>query len=1171
MDKSPKMQNMDHDGANAPDMPGALIRETDPNVLQGKASDPNSSVWVGASAGTGKTKVLTDRVLRLLLPTSDERAGTPAHKILCLTFTKAAASEMALRINKTLAAWAVMSEPELADALKSLLGHHPRSDEMRAARQLFAQVIDTPGGLKIMTLHSFCQSILGRFPLEAGINPNFSVLDEQGSRELMEQARRRAYTSASQNAASPLSCALNNLASTINEDQFSTLLMELSKERGQLLRLLGKNWDIDGLYTQICATLNIPAGQTPERIIGAHCEEDSFAAAAMREAGRVLYESKGVKDNEKADKILNWLDANHEARIATIETYKSAFLKTSDGLPYSDLMSKKPREEYPALLEAMKVEAQRLLDLKEHINKAQCALLTRDLMVLGGEIIRHYTELKQRNGVLDFDDLIALTTTLLSGADNTHKLDLMPSWVLYKLDQGLDHILIDEAQDTNPEQWTIIKALAEEFFAGMGAKDEVLRTIFTVGDEKQSIYSFQRASPEEFDIMRAHFDARINAADLQWDNVNLNTSFRSTRSILEAVDMVFSQPGLNYDPGFAEVNHISARRGQAGLVELWPLYETQTIESPDPWEPPVTITDSRSGASLCAEAVADTIQGWIQNKEILESHGRPIEAGDIMILVRTRTAFVNQLIRGLKTRDIPVAGHDRMVLNEQLAVQDLMALAEFSLLPSDDLTLACLLKSPLLGLSEETLYDLAVDRGGTLWNALCAEESLTESKYYLESFIDAAHHMHPFEFLSAALARPCPADNISGLRAIKKRLGHDALDPVDELLNAALRYEEEHTPSLQGFIRWQKSGQAQIKREMEEAGGQVRIMTVHGSKGLQAPIVIMPDTVRNGRTVPGQADKRLLWPHKSGLDVPLWSPRKDMNFEIFTQAYSAMEARDDQEYRRLLYVAMTRAEERLYITGYKGSKNYIEDSWYSYIESAFKNSPSVHPLENGVLRLSNERIKDPDKAGSIAKTKTAPQPPPEWLYKAAPVEPSPPQPLVPSRPSESEPAALSPLQASDQNRFRRGNITHKLLQFLPDIPAGLREETAEKFLGRYGQDLSEAIRKDIIKECIQIMNSSEFTPLFGPGSRAEVPITGLINGHELISGQIDRLYIDESDIWIIDYKTNRPPPQDIKDVPAIYKNQMRAYHDTLRAIYPHHTIHCGLIWTDGPLLMPIAL
>ena len=1173
MKTSQTVQTESQNGADDPEKHGSSIRETDPNVLQGKASDPNSSVWVGASAGTGKTKVLTDRVLRLLLPESESRAGTPAHKILCLTFTKAAASEMALRINKTLAAWAVMDEPELSETLQKLLRRAPCDYELDAARQLFAQVIDTAGGLKIMTLHSFCQSILGRFPLEAGITPNFTVLDEQGSRELMEQARSQVYKHASQSASSPLSHALHNLASTINEDQFRSLLMELSKERGQLQRLLGKTWNIDGLYTNICATLGIVAGQTAKDIILTHCQEENFAAADLREAGRVLYESKRVTDNEKADKILNWLNADLKTRLTTIDTYKSALIKPSDGLPYATMMSKTPSEQYPGLLEAMKNEAERLLDLQEKINKAHCAALTRDLILLGGEIIQNYASLKAKNGVLDFDDLITLTTTLLSGGrENTHALDLMPSWVLYKLDQGLDHILIDEAQDTNPEQWTIIKALAEEFFAGIGTKDDTLRTIFTVGDEKQSIYSFQRASPEEFDIMRTHFNARIKDAALQWDNVNLNTSFRSTRSILEAVDLVFGQQGLNLDPGFSDIKHISARDGQAGLVELWPLFESESVSESDPWDPPINITEARSGANLCAETIANTIQGWLDKGEILESHDRPIQAGDIMILVRTRTAFVNQLIRALKTRNIPVAGHDRMVLNEQLAVQDLMALVEFSLLPSDDLTLACLLKSPLIGLTEEALYNLAVDRKTSLWDAFRHDESLKESKDYLESFINAAHHMHPFEFLSAALARPCPADNISGLRAIKKRLGHDALDPLDELLNAALRYEEDHTPSLQGFIGWQKSGQAQIKREMEESGGQVRIMTVHGSKGLQAPIVIMPDTTRNNRNVPGQADKRLLWPHKTGLNVPLWSPRKDMNFELFKEAYNIIEAKDDQEYRRLLYVAMTRAEERLYVTGYKGKNEPIEDSWYNYIKSALKHSPSVHTLESGILRLSNKRERAPDKASkNIIATDHSAQNLPAWLFKSAPAEPSPPQPLVPSRPSESEPAALSPLQASDQSRFRRGNVTHKLLQFLPDIAADLREPTARKFLARYAQDLNETIRENIIKECIQIMNTSEFAPLFGPGSRAEVPITGLINTHELISGQIDRLYIDDDNIWIIDFKTNRPPPQDIKDVPAIYKSQMRAYHDTLRTIYPHHRIHCALLWTDGPLLMPIEI
>ncbi len=1170
MEKMHKNNNADHIGANDPKTQITPSRETDPNVLQRNASDPFASVWVSASAGTGKTKVLTDRVLRLLLPRAEGISGTPAHKILCLTFTKAAASEMALRINKTLAEWAVMDEEQLNKKLDNLLGRAPRHDETLAARKLFADVIDTPGSLKIMTLHSFCQSILGRFPLEAGITPNFSVLDESGSREIMEQARMQVYKRAANERASPLAQALNNIALTISEDQFSNLLMELSKEKTQIETILGQNWDINGLYTKICTALNIKPGLNAEQIIRNACLDKNFAMNDLREAGRVLYESDKSSDQKSAAYLLDWLDEAPEGRVSSFDRYKLAYF-TKENQPRAKLMTNTPAEKNPILLDVMEQERDRLLDINDQINRATCAALTRDLMLLGSEIIQRYTDLKKTHGVLDFDDLISLTTTLLSGGINGRQIDLMPSWVLYKLDQGLDHILIDEAQDTNPEQWTIIKAVAEEFFAGMGAQDDVLRTIFTVGDEKQSIYSFQRASPEEFETMRAHFDQVINAANLKWSNVDLNTSFRSTRSILEAVDLVFQQDGLKQDPGFSQTHHVSFRSAQAGLIELWPLYENENIEKPDPWDPPITITDARSGASLCAEGVANTIQKWIETGDILESHGRPIEPGDIMILVRTRTAFVNQLIRALKTRQIPVAGHDRMVLNEQLAVQDLMALIEFCLLPTDDLTLACLLKSPLIGLAEEDLYTLAVDRDGSLWDAVLKDESLKNSISYLNSFIEDAHHMHPFEFLSAALARPCPADHISGLRAIKSRLGSDALDPIDELLNAALRFEEDHTPSLQNFIRWQKSGSAQIKREMEESGGQVRIMTVHGSKGLQAPIVIMPDTVRTGRQVPGQSGKRLLWPHKTGMDIPIWSPRKDMDFDIYTNAYNALEKKADQEYRRLLYVAMTRAEERLYVTGYKPKYDPLDDSWYNYIQSALKASPAAQEDEDGILRLLNKREKEPDKRSKVNKTETHATAAPAWLFQPAPAEPSPPQPLVPSRPSGNEPAALSPLQATNKNRFRRGNITHKLLQFLPDIQAPLRTETAEKFLNRFAADIEEPVRKSILHECMNIMNDSRFAPLFGPGSRAEVPITGLIHGRELISGQIDRLYIDEKNIWIIDFKTNRPPPTDAKDIPDIYKNQMRAYHDTLRQIYPTHAIHCGLIWTDGPFLMPVEL
>lgn len=1142
-------------------------RDLDPNVRQRRASDPFSSVWVGASAGTGKTKVLTDRVLRLLLPRSENKEGTPPHKILCLTFTKAAASEMALRINGILADWAILPDTELYKNLEKLIGRPAHKYEIEAARKLFAQVIDTPGGLKIMTIHSFCQSILGRFPLEAGIRPNFEVLDEATAKDILQQARDKIYSQATQEKSSALSNALYNIASTINEDQFLTLLRSMASEKMQLKKILGQNWNVESFYLELCQKLNITPNKSLADIKRDFCL--TIDEGGLREAGRALFESTGKTDIAVGGTLLDWLNSDIEARIQNFETYKLVFLK-QDGEPRAKLMGKAIGENNPALLNVMQQEQERLVDLKENINKNICTALTRDLFFLGQAILKQYQKLKASQGFLDYDDLINTTSKLLD-KNNESSIANMPSWVLYKLDQGLDHILVDEAQDTNPEQWTIIKSLCEEFFSTLKEKDEIIRTIFVVGDEKQSIYSFQRASPEEFETMQNFFTEKVTQTGHTWNNEALNISFRSSRSVLEAVDMVFAQKNIVDDPGFANSEHISFRsrqNGQGGLVELWPIFENEEKKTFDPWDPPVEIIDTRSGANLCATHIAETIDNWIGNKE-LESHDRTVEAGDIMILVRTRTAFVNQMIRALKLRGIPVSGHDRMILNEQLAVQDLLALAEFSLLPDDDLTLACLLKSPLIGLSEDELYNIAIDRTQSLWDALKSKSGHKNVKDYLENFIQIAKAMRPYEFFAQALSIPCPADDQSGLRAFKKRLGDDCLDPIDEFVNASMNFEEDNIPNMQYFIQWQQSGSADIKRELEESAGQVRIMTVHGSKGLQSPIVILPDTIRTSRHVPGQIDKRLLWPHKTNWNTPLWSPRKDLDFNEFKETFQHIEDKADEEYRRLLYVAMTRAEDQLYVTGYKGSKTPIDECWYNYIQNSLSNDNRVVKTDDGILRLFNKQEGRPDRISNSQETKISKQEIPDWIFTKAPSEPSPPQPLMPSRPSEADPATLSPLKSREEKRFKRGNITHKLLQFLPTISEKKRATAAQGFLKRYAHDLNDEIQNNIIEECFAILEDKTFKPLFGPSSFSEVPITGLIKNTELISGQIDRLLITQDKIWIIDFKTNRPPPRDPNNVPAIYQKQMQAYYDTLKEIYPKHEIHCGLIWTDGPFLMEI--
>lgn len=1142
-------------------------RPLDPNVLQRRASDPVSSVWVSASAGTGKTKVLTDRVLRLLLPQENGAAGCKPHKILGLTFTKAAASEMALRINETLSQWAIMpldGEKGLTETLTKLLGRAPNDIDIEAARKGFANVIDTPGRLNIMTIHAFCQSVLSRFPLESKLTPGFELADDRSAAEFLTQAKHRVFKTANADKAAPLNAAITNLSRNINEDQLTQLIGSIASERGQLEGILAKHFGIDGLYAALCEAMDILPNQSPQDMLKFTCMDEYFERAAIKACADAMSENTKT-DAKNAAAIYDFLAADIDTRIKNFHAYKSTFLK-ADGEIRLKLIGKKISDYAPHLSEAMQTEALRVHATVNAIKSAESAELTRDLLLVGTETLKEYAAIKSRHNMLDYEDLIVKTRDLMEKSGG---------WVHYKLDQGIDHILIDEAQDTNPEQWKIIEALCSEFFAEHSAPEtlsETNRTIFTVGDEKQSIYSFQRASPEEFERMRNHFATKITAAKAGWQNIDLNISFRSTKSVLAAVDNVFADPQTRKGLGIGDINHEAFRRGQAGLVELWPLFENdeEAEDAGRTWEPPITIQDHKSGSTKCAENIADTIQNWIEGEELLPSHNRAIEPRDIMVLVRTRNAFVGQLMRALKTRNIPVGGLDRIILNDQLAVQDMLAAADFALLPSDDLTLACLLKSPLIGMDEDTLFTLAHNRNGSLWGAV-RDNAVDKITTYLRALISKANTLTPYAFLADILQSPCPADDISGLRGFQKRLGLDALDALDELLSTAINFEHDHTPSLQSFIHWQRGGAGDVKRQNDDQNNHVRIMTIHGSKGLQAPIVFLPDTV----SVPGlsaaQAGNRLLWPTQTGLDAPLWSPRKDMEADTFSEAKENVIDRMTEEYRRLLYVAMTRAEDRLYVTGYKGKRDISEDCWFALCRQGLQNHEESEALESGALRLHNTQTKDADHKPKADESHAPQSPIPAWMHKPAPTEPQPPAPLIPSRPSESESPAFSPLKADDNYRFRRGNVTHTLLQFLPDIPAENRATSIQDYLTTNATDLPESVRENIAVEITKILEDSQFAEIFGPKSRAEVPITGLLSDNRLISGQIDRLLVTDTEIFIIDFKTNRPPPTDAQDVPQIYRNQLKSYADVLKSIYPNHTIKCALLWTDGPNLMPLDI
>ena len=1147
---------------NVAAVPEQLYRLTEAN--QRRAANPRVSAWVAASAGSGKTKVLTDRVLSLLL------AGVAPQRILCLTFTKAAAAEMAQRINTELGSWAIAEEPELAGSLAALTGKPVDAEQCARARRLFAQVLDVPGGMKILTIHAFCQSVLRRFPIEADVVPHFAVMDERDTSELLAAVQLELMARA-QSDDGALAAAMADISSRIHEMRFPDLMAELAAARGRIADLIARHGGVDALVAAIFDGLGLDQGETPETVIATQCDDDAFDGAGLRRAAAALSEGSAA-DQDRAAAISRWLAADDD-RGRLFEAHCHVFL-TQRGEVRKSLITKAALASDPEAGDTLAAEALRIHTVRARLRSANVAQATSVLIRIAAALIDAYTRHKSARALLDYDDLILRTRQLLEA-------DGRAAWVLFKLDGGIDHILIDEAQDTNPVQWRVVAALADEFFAGYGRRDEALedaglpsRSVFAVGDIKQSIYSFQGAQPQEFEAMRRYFNRRATEAQLGWDDVRLDVSFRSTGPVLQAVDAVFAlaPARTGVADGEEPLQHLPIRAGAGGRVEIWPPVKPIGPPEPEPWKPPVERVSVAGARERLAGLVARRIAAWVHDGEVLESRGQAIEPSDIMVLVRRRGPFVEALVRALKDLDVPVAGVDRMVLNEQLAVMDLLALGEFLLLPEDDLTLATVLKGPLLGLTDDDLFDLAHRRDGSLWQALrdytAADPRFARAYDHLASLLADVDFLRPYELYAQLLNR-------GGRAAILSRLGPDAADPLDEFLSLALTYERTNIPSLQGFLHWMATGRAEVKRDLEQAGGAVRVMTVHGAKGLQAPIVILPDTMQ----VP-VGSPHLLWPEDD--DIVLWAPRAEDRDDAAAAAYERARQLQAEEYRRLLYVAMTRARDRLYICGWETARGASDGCWYHLVRDAMEGI--AQPVESSFLTNDREAI-DANVLRLVSAQRDAPDaeeapprpiaipPLPDWAVEPALPEPSPSRPLAPSRAGQ-EPPVRSPVDGGDDlNRFKRGNIIHYLLQWLPEVAADQRAVAARTYLARPSLELTDEAQDQMAAEAIAVLEDEAFASLFSPASLAEVPISGVVasrdGGERVVSGQIDRLLIADDAVTVVDYKTNRPPPETVDAVPPVYLRQMAAYRALLSDAYPGFSVTCCLLWTDGPRLMAL--
>lgn len=1145
----------------------------DATSQQRRAADPRGCVWVGASAGTGKTKVLTDRVLNLLL------TGTPPQKILCLTFTRAAAGEMLNRIMAQLGRWRVLEIEDLEKELSKLLGQAPSKDQRDCARSLFSNVLNAAGGgLKILTIHGFCQSLLKRFPLEARVQPHFSVIDPPEAQDLLALSQADILSCVGDKALQEdLSC----LAAVIDYPGFMELLAYLVAERGRLRKFYGLSAEKQAAILQKALGL---AGTlaSEQEAVSQFCVLGAAQEESLKEGARCLLEG-GKTDHNRGEVMLHWL-SDAGLRQAGLEAYKSAFL-TQSGEIRAKLVSVKVAEKFPFCVAVLQQEAQRCLELSQTLQQIKVYQITKALNKLLAQILAHYEDLKRTRSVLDYEDLIEKTASLLGSRD-------VSPWVLYKLDNGIDHILVDEAQDTNRTQWSVISALVEEFYTDASAS-QTGRTLFVVGDAKQSIYSFQGADPLVFDQMRQRFSDVMHKNKRPWWEIELQTSFRSTRAVLETVDAVFAdsvmQEGVLFSEG--QMKHRAFRHLAGGEVEVWPLVPQEKQDAPlPPWEKSV---DRKfiSGPQRLAQAIAHKIQNWLTSKEILASKGRPIQPEDILILVQKRGPFVEHFIRSCKSLGVPVTGADRLRLLDHIAVQDLMALARFLLLPEDDLSLACVLKSPLVGLAEEDLFELAWNREDlSLWERLksASEERFRQAESFLSSLLSQAGYKAPYDFFHYILGP------LNGRRLILSRLGEEALDPLEEFLSLALAYEEQHIPSLQGFIHWMQQGDFEIKRDFESLS-QVRIMTVHGSKGLQAPIVFLPDTT----TIPSWRN-RVLW-----AEEEISSSRGQLTFPVWNASQAeapptlkALKGRQQEallaESRRLLYVALTRAEDRLYIGGWsrRGSEESEDaQNWYRWIcegmramgtekTFSFLSESSAEWSGTGWAHHCPQRAAIQSDQVEMKNNATPVRSLPTWLTGGCPEEVVKEKALNPSRLEQKEAVSSDERGESTIEQQRadlevveipaqvRGTLIHSLLEYLPDIPFSQRRQWSRAYIRRTFPEMLVGEIESLIEEGISLVSAAHFSWLWGAGSRAEVPVAGIINGRE-IQGQIDRLVVTETAVKIIDYKSDRVVPTCVSQVPEPYTKQLSLYRDLLSKVYPATNIEGYILWTSKASLMKI--
>jgi ATP-dependent helicase/nuclease subunit A len=1138
-------------------------------ATQARASDPTGSAFVSANAGSGKTHVLVQRVIRLLL------SGVPPEKILCITFTKAAAANMAERVFSTLGHWVTLDDDALNAAIREAGLPQPNARLRLRARELFACALETPGGLKVQTIHALCTRLLQQFPFEANVPARFSVLDDRDQTEMMERANLAVLLDASRDPDSAAGRSLNIAMASAADVTFKDVVREACLSRDHFMAWTDTAGNAGAAARQISAALGVDPGDRIEEVERAIVDGPNLPREQWNAIATVL-DTGSKSDQDQAARLREALASSGATQV---DDYLGVFLTEADRTPRKSVVTKNFGRDNPAIGRLFDQEALRIGPLIER----RRAVTTRDrsqaLLYIATAAAANYRREKQERGLLDFDDLIDKTLAMLDGG--------AAGWVHYKLDRGVDHVLIDEAQDTSPRQWDIVAHIISEFTSGAGARDGVTRTVFAVGDEKQSIFSFQGAAPREFDSRRRGLEKKFIDAGLKFDPISFTYSFRSGPAILQSVDHVFRDQAIyrsihSVDSGYPI--HNSLADAGPGVIDLWELQVPDGRQDLEGWRAPFDAVSETSPEVKLARRIQGEIKSLIEQRTMTGSlgHRRPLRYGDMLVLVRRRGNAFDAVIQALKHANIPVAGADRLKLTEHIAIIDLMNLADALLLPQDDLALAVALKSPLFGLTDEDLFTLAWQRTGSLRQALSQHAGTSPQFRDALRRLEACERRFTIETPFAFYAWLLGGDG--GRLRILKRLGHEATDALDEFLELALGYERKAPASLQGFMAWLRAADTEVKRDMEITRDEVRVMTVHGAKGLEAPVVFLVDTT----TSPSDTQRLRLInlptgnaaPNASGVVV--WAGRKADDPANVAAARIAMLADTEDEYRRLLYVAMTRAADRLIIGGcMPGNMRTVRAlSWYDLIDKGLSNSGlGLQEFETPggkVKRYSRPEDVTVSATSAVAPEAAAPIALPAWLRSSAPPEAPADNLLRPSDPAEDEGRRVRTGESIRERAraLQRGTLVHRLLQSLPDLAGERRRDAARRYLERNAADWAEDEREALAGRVLALIDDPRFAEVFAPGSRAEVSIVGRLprpaRPPALVSGQIDRLVVTPSEVLIVDFKTNHAPPSRLAEAPAAYLRQLALYRAVLTKLYPERPIRAALLWTETPELMEIS-